>query len=222
MNIRILLFIIFTTHSFTSVQAMFSPKHAWRATRQFLAHVLGDNRTLVCMSEGKSIKLEPGENEQVIFTTGLCGCVAALLYVQNTNGTQQTILTHYPRNMEHHGNKLHELLSEIDRTSIEDVRLFVFGNPLEEDWHKYDGKEIVARYKHIKDSLQSIAQQRLQRTIPTQYVPYYTTFYPGKLEGEVHATLSNDNGLTVEISTWSQRDSFRYNKNRFKELEEST
>lgn len=48
------------------------------------------------MSQGKAIEVSPKDNEKIIWTFGLAGCYACLLFTEHPDGTRNAVLTHYP------------------------------------------------------------------------------------------------------------------------------
>jgi hypothetical protein len=48
------------------------------------------------MSQGKAIEVSPEDNEKIIWTFGLAGCYACLVFTEHPDGTRNAVLTHYP------------------------------------------------------------------------------------------------------------------------------
>ncbi len=218
MNIRILLFIIFTTHSFATMHAVFNPIRTWRQGRKLITRLFDKNRTLVCMSDGEMIHSTHGDEPKTVFTTGLCGCVATVFYTRDTDGIQQAILTHYPRNARssQHADEFDRLTQQMQKLELSDAKLFVFGQPLEIDWYekvdneKGNPEEIIAEYEDIQQQLYQVARKNLEQDdLPIEYVPYKVLLFPGKPLGEVYATLS-DQGIKVRVISWATDEKREY------------
>ena len=45
------------------------------------------------MSQGKAIEVSPEDNEKIIWTFGLAGCYACLLFTEHPDGTRNAVLT---------------------------------------------------------------------------------------------------------------------------------
>ena len=54
------------------------------------------NVELVGMREGKIIKVEGDQQEKIIWTYALGGCIACVIFTEHADGTRQAVLTHYP------------------------------------------------------------------------------------------------------------------------------
>jgi hypothetical protein len=80
----------------------------------FERYTKGDkNVELVSMNDGKSVEINPDDEEKVIFTHGLGGCYATLVYTENENGTRNGVLTHYaPTQISRNMTRLRELISQ--------------------------------------------------------------------------------------------------------------
>jgi len=50
----------------------------------------------VAMSQGKAVEVSATDPEKIIWTYGLGGCYGCLVYTENSNGTRNAVLTHYP------------------------------------------------------------------------------------------------------------------------------
>ena len=50
----------------------------------------------ISMGNGKSIEVASTDDEKVIWTFGLSGCAATIVFTENEDGTRNCILTHYP------------------------------------------------------------------------------------------------------------------------------
>ena len=50
----------------------------------------------VDMSQGKALEVSPADDEKIIWTYGLGGCYACLVFTEHPDGTRNAVLTHYP------------------------------------------------------------------------------------------------------------------------------
>ena len=50
----------------------------------------------VAMNQGKALEVFPGDDEKIIWTYGLGGCYACLVFTEHPDGTRNAVLTHYP------------------------------------------------------------------------------------------------------------------------------
>lgn len=50
----------------------------------------------VAMSQGKAIEVSLTDQEKIIWTYGLGGCLGCLVYTEHSDGTRNAVLTHYP------------------------------------------------------------------------------------------------------------------------------
>ena len=50
----------------------------------------------VDMSQGKALEVSPGNDKKTIWTYGLGGCYACLVFTEHPDGTRNAVLTHYP------------------------------------------------------------------------------------------------------------------------------
>ena len=77
------------------------------------------------MDNGKRLDLD-APTEQVIFTYGLCGCIATALCIEMTNGEKMVILTHNsPLTIITASLNLHRLTTEVTPEAVKNAKFFI-------------------------------------------------------------------------------------------------
>jgi hypothetical protein len=79
------------------------------------------------MDDGKIIDFSSNpENEEIIFTYGLCGCIATALVLEMYNGTQKVILTHNsPLTTQVGANTIRKLGIDIKPEEVKKAKFFI-------------------------------------------------------------------------------------------------
>ena len=81
---------------------------------------LDANPNFVKVFDGKKIKISADSPEQTLFTAGLNGCTAVLIFVEEANGERTACLSHFPPFMiDRHKRKIEDLLTD---ESLKDAR----------------------------------------------------------------------------------------------------
>lgn len=86
------------------------------------------NYQRVEMNNGEIITFNNNEEEQVIYTYGLCGCIACSVIIEIKNGQKIAIMTHYdPIHLKNSTNKndIVRLLKNIDKENIKTIKSYI-------------------------------------------------------------------------------------------------
>lgn len=130
----------------------------------------------VDMGEGKAIKVEAGDEEKVIFTTGLNGCLGTLIYAEDSEGTRTTVITHYDsldttRNL----TRIDELLTEHPSISNSPIKQVLFEVP------GYKQKDGSVTHTKSTDDMTGQVEAKLQDRLGAVQIrkePYIVTQEP--------------------------------------------
>jgi len=128
----------------------------------------------VDMSQGKAIKVSPEDDEKIIWTHGLGGCYACLVFTEHTDGTRNAILTHYPETQIHQNlEQLRELIGQskkMKEASTKQVVLMAPGewvqNPTTKEWF------LRVKNQQIADLLTLAVQVELECGVYVKLEPY--------------------------------------------------
>ena len=157
------------------------------------------------MSQGKAIKVSPEDDEKIIWTHGLGGCYACLIFTEHTDGTRNAILTHYPETEIHQNlEQLRELIDQSEKmkeASIKQVVLMVPG-----EWVK---DPITNEYSfRVQDqqtaSLLALAvKAKLGSEVEVRLVPYSVSQMEGKKDEGIFLVYVPPKGKgVVRYRTW--------------------
>ena len=128
----------------------------------------------VDMSQGKAIKVSPGDKEKRIWTFGLGGCYACLVFTEHPDGTRNAVLTHYPETeILQNLAKLRELIDQSEKmkeASTKQVVLMAPGewvqNPTTKEWF------LRVKNQQIADLLTLAVQVELECGVYVKLEPY--------------------------------------------------
>jgi len=157
------------------------------------------------MSQGKAIKVSPEDDEKIIWTHGLGGCYACLIFTEHTDGTRNAILTHYPETEIHQNlEQLRELIDQSEKmkeASIKQVVLMVPG-----EWVK---DPITNEYsfrvqdQQTADLLALAVKAKLGSEVEVKLVPYSVSQMEGKKDEGIFLVYIPPKGKgVVRYRTW--------------------
>jgi hypothetical protein len=124
----------------------------------------GPNVEQVAMSQGKALEVSPGDDEKIIWTFGLGGSYACLVFTEHPDGTRNAVLTHYPETkIPQNLKKLRELIGQsgkMKEASTQQVVLMAPGKWVEDPITKE--LSFRAKDEQIVDSLAIAIQAALE------------------------------------------------------------
>ena len=159
----------------------------------------------VDMSQGKAIKVSPGDKEKRIWTFGLGGCYACLVFTEHPDGTRNAVLTHYPETeILQNLAKLRELIDQSEKmkeASTKQVVLMVPG-----EWVK---DPITNEYsfrvqdQQTADLLALAVKAKLGSEVEVKLVPYSVSQMEGKKDEGIFLVYIPPKGKgVVRYRTW--------------------
>jgi hypothetical protein len=144
----------------------------------FERYIEGDkNVELVSMNDGKSAEVTPDGEEKVIFTHGLGGCDATLVYTEHENGIRNGVLTHYgPTQISNNMARLRELISQNPNIKEATVKLSVIvmgsGEWIQDPDTKRWKLEPRRDSKQQTDAIIKVIQAELGKNVEVKFEPY--------------------------------------------------
>ncbi len=198
------------------ISCTFFPIHSMEFWKKIWQTSFKHTNLRVRQGSSGAISLTPTETHiPTIYTKGLVGCTACVLYARSEN-KGNIILTHYPDG-DSYKQHLIELKKQIQlltaQQKIKTVRLLVVTPKEHKDYYefgnRFSGKQMIPSLEYIVGETLQCSNTKI---IPVEYdlgPLHFRSNTFASYDTEVHATLSN-RGFLGQIMNWNQDHRFEF------------